>query len=348
MTNSQKTIPKTGEIAIGTLLLTSGELLEDVSLHYEISGPEGAPVILVCHALTGNQHTIGTDHQPGWWNGLIGEGNYVDTEAYQVLTFNVLGGCHGSTGPTTNNKRTNLPYRSHFPHITVRDMVHAQQNALKKLGIQHLAAVMGGSLGGMQAMEWGILYPNIMDKIIVLASTPVYSDYGIAYNHIAETSIIQDSAWDNGNYISNTDLKGLEIARMVGMVTYRSAALFNERFERKSSKSKYDVNAYLDHQGKKLTERFDANSYLTLLRAMNDHDIGKDRGGWEAAARNITLPILAISYDRDLIFEPSFMKKFAGEVVNGSYVHVETDFGHDGFLTEFPKWGPEVEQFLNG
>jgi homoserine O-acetyltransferase/O-succinyltransferase len=347
MTNSQRTVPTIGNISIGPLLLTSGELLEEVSLRYEISGPEGAPFILVCHALTGNQHTIGNDKNSGWWSGLIGESMYVDTDAFQVLTFNVLGGCHGSTGPTTIHNKTNMPYRSHFPDITVRDMVHAQHKALAIMGIHHLAAVMGGSLGGMQVMEWGLLYPDKMDKLIVLASTPVFTDYGIAYNHIAETSIKQDPAWKNGQYESNHSLKGLEIARMIGMVTYRSATLFNQRFDRKGNQLKYDVSSYLDHQGKKLTERFDANSYLTLLRAMNDHDIGKDRGGWEVAARSMKPPLLAISYDRDLIFEPSFMKQFVSEVANGSYFHVDTEFGHDGFLTEFNKWGPVVEHFLN-
>lgn len=346
MTNSQKIAPTVDEVKIGPMVLTSGEILEEVTLRYEISGPVGAPVILICHALTGNHLAIGNKTNPGWWSRLIGEGKHIDTNNYQVLTFNVLGGCDGSTGPATINKKTNQPYRISFPPISIRDMVHAQQLALEIMGINHLAAVIGGSLGGMQAMEWGLLYPTKMNKLIILASTPYFSDFGIAFNHIAETAIKQDPEWKNGLYESNLSLRGLEISRMIGMVTYRSSTLFNERFARKSSQQQYDISAYLDYQGKKLTERFDANSYLTLLQAMNHHDIGKGRVNWIQAAQQIETPLLAISYDKDLIFEPPLMKQFAEEVANGCYYHVKTDFGHDGFLTEFEKWGEIVCNFI--
>ncbi|ASK64276.1 homoserine O-acetyltransferase [Virgibacillus phasianinus] len=316
-----------GNISFGPLHLTSGESLNEVTLQYERVGPADAPVVLVCHALTGNHITVGTNENPGWWHGLIGRDNYINTDEFQVITFNVLGGCDGSTGPGT--------VKSNFPSITIRDMVHAQYAALRKLEIDQLAVVIGGSLGGMQVQEWGILYPTMMEKLIVLASTPSFSDYGIAFNHIAQTAI------------KNNPIEGLEIARMVGMVTYRSSALFTERFNRKMvNPNHYDVTSYLDYQGKKLMQRFDPNSYLSLLDAMNGHDIGKYRGGWQHASKRIERPLLAISFEQDLIYEPDQIKAFTDEVPNGSYYHINTKFGHDGFLTEFDKWGELVQLFI--
>src|SRR5699024_10911743 len=163
------------EISFGPLPLTSGEELADVTLSYELVGPSEAPVILVCHALTGNHHTVGNTELPGWWNGLIGPGKYFDTEKYQVLTFNVLGGCNGSTRTISKKPGIEISYQADFPVITVRDMVHAQYMALEKMGISTVKAIIGGSLGGMQVMEWGLLYPSLMEKLIIIAATPVFS-----------------------------------------------------------------------------------------------------------------------------------------------------------------------------
>lgn len=336
------------EISFGPLPLTSGKCISSVTLRYELTGPPGAPVILVCHALTGNHRTVGTEENPGWWSGLIGPHKYIDTTQYQVLTFNVLGGCNGSTGPTSLNPKTNKPYRRSFPEITIRDMVTAQYMALQKLNISKLYAVIGGSLGGMQVLEWGICYPEMMVKLIAFAVTPVFSDYGIGFNHIAEQAIKTDPAWNNGNYPLNTPLKGLEIARMIGMVTYRSVDLFTERFQRQQSETGFSVSSYLNYQGAKLANRFDPNSYLYLLNAMNHHDIGHGRGGWKKAARLLRKPTLLISYEKDLIYEPHIIRSFAEQLPQGHYFHVETNFGHDGFLTEFEKWGDEVASFLHG
>ncbi|MFD2209859.1 homoserine O-acetyltransferase [Virgibacillus halophilus] len=326
--------------------LESGVLLEDVILQYERAGLCDGPVVLVCHALTGNHATTGTEDIPGWWSGLIGEGRSIDTTTYQVVTFNVLGGCDGSTGPTSINPKTGQRYRSDFPAITVRDMVHAQYKALRALGILKIHTVIGGSLGGMQVQEWALLYPEQIERAIILAATPTLSDYGIAYNHIARTAITSDPAWQNGFYQNNERLRGLEIARMVGMVSYRSAPLFAERFQRNHSGDDFEINAYLDYQGEKLCTRFDANSYLCLLAAMDQHDIGHTRGGWKKAAASFTVPMLAISFAHDLIYEPVQIKAFASHVPDCTYHHVETTFGHDGFLTEYEKWGDVVQQFV--
>ncbi|MFC4558162.1 homoserine O-acetyltransferase [Virgibacillus kekensis] len=332
---------QTGRAAVGPLKLESGIVLEDITLQYEMAGPSHAPVILVCHALTGNHQAIGTEEHPGWWSGLIGPEKYIDTEKYRVLTFNVLGGCDGSTGPASTNPQTDLPFRTSFPEITVRDMVHAQFQALDYLNITSIDTVIGGSLGGMQAMEWALLYPETVEKLIILASTPVFSSYGIAFNHIASSAIKNDPSWQGGNYTDNT-VNGLAIARMVGMITYRSPQLLEERFGHNRS----DVTSYLDYQGEKLINRFDPNSYLYLLQAMNGHDIGRNRDGWQNAANKLTQPALLLSFDKDLIYEPDKVHLFSRALPNSIYRHIETDFGHDGFLTEFPKWGGIVHDFL--
>ncbi|MFS0673247.1 homoserine O-acetyltransferase MetX [Ornithinibacillus sp. 179-J 7C1 HS] len=340
------TTSKVANIDIGTLLLDSREELPAVTLTYEQVGTKQAPVILVCHALTGNHIAVGTHEAPGWWSGLIGNHLSIDTTKFQVITFNVLGGCDGSTGPLSINPITNKPYRSDFPKITVRDIVRAQQIALKQLGIDSLYAVIGGSLGGMQAMEWGLLYPNMVERLILLAATPYLSDYGIAYNYIAERSIKSDPLWQSGHYDSSNHLKGLEIARMIGMVTYRSPKLFEERFRREITDKGYEVTSYLQYQGEKLVKRFDANSYLYLLDAMNTHDIGRDRGGWENATTLYRSPVLAISYEEDLIYEPTSISVFASLIPHCTYHHIDTRFGHDGFLTEYEKWGNKIASFL--
>ncbi|WP_246202489.1 homoserine O-acetyltransferase MetX [Virgibacillus doumboii] len=345
--NSKTIISKTADVSLGPLRLTSGEQLEQVTLRYELVGPADAPVILVCHALTGNHLAVGTADNPGWWRGLIGPDSYIDTDHYQVLTFNVLGGCHGSTGPASINPETNESYTCDFPAITVRDMVHAQYRALQQLNITRLEAVIGGSLGGMQVLEWGILYPDIIEKLIVLAATPVFSDYGIAFNHIASTAIKQDPHWNNGDYQTDDSFDGLALARMIGMITYRTSDLFTERFNRNQTNNDFDVVSYLNYQGQKLVNRFDPNSYLYLLDTMNQHDIGFNRGGWREAASQLNKPTLLLSYDKDLIYEPKQIKTLADMLPDSTYHHIETNFGHDGFLTEFEKWGHIVNDFLH-
>ncbi|WP_010097675.1 homoserine O-acetyltransferase MetX [Ornithinibacillus scapharcae] len=333
-------------IDIGTLLLESGTELPGVSLIYERVGPWDAPVVLICHALTGNHKTIGNEKTPGWWNGLVGRKQFIDTEKYQVITFNVLGGCDGSTGPLSINPLTNKPYQLDFPTLSIRDIVRAQYEALNHLNIREVHAIIGGSLGGMQVLEWGLLYPSFMKKLIALAVTPTLSDFGIAFNYIAEQAIKADPEWQNGYYQDYSDFKGLEIARMIGMVTYRSAQLFSERFSRQKSDEVFSVTSYLKYQGKKLVQRFDANSYLYLLDAMNTHDIGRNRGNWMIASQMYECRVLFIGYENDLIYDPSTIKEFSEMVPYAVYHHVQTNYGHDGFLTEYGKWGSVVSDFL--
>lgn len=335
-------------ISIGSFTFESGEQLPNVELAYERYGPTDAPVILVCHALTGNQLAIGSEEEPGWWAGLIGEDCPIDTNRYQVITFNVLGGCHGSTGPASIDPNTGRAFRQNFPKVTIRDMVHAQHSALQFLGIKEVQAVTGGSLGGMQAYEWGLLYPDFMKQLFILAATPYLSDYGIAFNHIGARAIKCDPNFKEGNYESNEQLHGFEIARMTGMVTYRSGPLFEKRFDRShKAGAAYEIQSYLDYQGDKIKERFDANSYLYLLDAMNNHDIGRGRNGWKNAAKQYKAELHTFSFEHDLLYPDSLIRQFATHPEKSSHHHIPTDYGHDGFLVEFERWGKWVQEKLN-
>ncbi|MGA9287113.1 MAG: homoserine O-acetyltransferase [Anaerobacillus sp.] len=339
-------------VSIGPLKLESGEELPHVELAYERVGYSDAPVILVCHALTGNQYTVG---EQGWWSGLIGDGKYVDTGEFQVITFNVLGGCSGSTGPLSVNPVSGLPYQADFPFISVRDMVHSQKIALEKLGINHLHAVIGGSLGGMQVLEWGILYPDWMDHLVPLAVTPSLSAYGIAYNSISRFAITNDPDWRDGYYdLQNPPASGLATARMIGMISYRTDEMFQKNFGRNLNRSPggshketpYDVESYLHYQGNKLVGRFDANSYLYLLKAMDMHDVARGRGDIAEAIQMIQSNVLAISFKGDLIYPPQDLEKMFSMERPGHFYVVDTKFGHDGFLVEFDKWGPLIKEKL--
>jgi homoserine O-acetyltransferase/O-succinyltransferase len=329
-----------GSVNIGRFQLESGVWLEEVELSYESVGAEDAPVVLVCHALTGNQFAIGTEDEPGWWSRLAGSGKDIDTDCFRIITFNVLGGCFGSSGPVSFNPVTGEQYRSSFPAITIRDMVLAEKQALLGLGIQRLHAVIGGSLGGMRVLEWGLLYPNDMNLLIPLAVTPYLSNTGIAFNYIGIHAIEADSRFNDGNYEKSSELKGFETARMAGLVTYRSETLHKQRFSRqKKEDGSFEIESYLKYQGAKLAQRFDANSYLSLLKAMNTHDIGRNRGGVEAAAKQYEAKMISIAFTHDMLYPINDVQSFAHLVPDSHFYMVNTPFGHDGFLTEFEKWG---------
>ncbi|CAM3237884.1 homoserine O-acetyltransferase [Filibacter tadaridae] len=337
----------TGIVGIGNLTLESGVVVENVQLAYEKVGRQDAPTVLICHALTGNHNAVGTASHPGWWSGLVGQGKSIDTNRFSVITFNVLGGCEGSTGPLSIHSETGRPYRTSFPEVTIRDMVRAERKALTALGVDRLHTIIGGSLGGMRVLEWGILFPDDVAVLIPIAVTPALSAYGIAFNCIGLHAIENDSGFRNGNYVQPTDVKGFETARMAGMVTYRSGKLFNDRFDRtESKKGNYEIESYLHHIGKKITKKFDPNSYCTLLRAMNTHDLGRGRGGIKEATRSIKAKVIALAYTHDLIYPPENIQLFTHLIPNSTYYLINTEFGHDGFLTEYDKWGLIVKQYM--
>lgn len=356
---SRAPIPIYGNITLGPVTLENGQRLENVSLRFEQVGDPYAPAVLVCHALTGHHLTVGGFEGEGWWKGFIGPGHSIDTNTYQVITFNALGGCHGSTGPTSINPKTNSQYQSDFPFFTVRDMAMVQAMALTRLGMERIEAVIGGSLGGMQALELGLLYPDRFKKVICLAATPYLSDYGIAFNAVGRKAITDDPNWQGGRYSSEKrPTAGLSTARMLAMLTYRSKGLFNDQFKREDKdgwgashkEEAFQVESYLQYQGHKLVNRFDANSYLYLLKAMDSHDIGRGRGGWEKALSTLKADLLGVGYKGDLIYSAEDIQKMVETHQqwnkSSTFFEVETNFGHDGFLVEFEKWGRQVKEWL--
>ncbi|MFD2169065.1 homoserine O-acetyltransferase MetX [Tumebacillus lipolyticus] len=314
--------------------LEGGEQLRDVKIAFETYGElnaRGDNAILVCHALTG-------DAQAGvWWGSLIGPGKTLDTDRYYVICSNVLGGCAGSTGPRSCDP---------FPLITIRDMVHAQRRLVESIGVTSLHAVIGGSMGGLQAIEWAVTFPSFVKRCIPIATSCQLSALAIAYNHVMRTAIKSDG------------VSGLALARKIGMITYRSFDLFQERFGRASKRPEaplaervFQIESYLEHMGQKLIGRFDANSYLCLLKAMDLHDVGRDRGGIEAALDRIESDVLWIGINTDHLYPAQEQRDWANRIAERGkrviYREIESPFGHDAFLIEGEQMSRFVGEFLS-
>ncbi len=352
------------------LPLACGAALHGVTVAYETCGrlnTAGTNAVLICHALTGDAHAAGRypdSTRAGWWDGLIGPGRAVDTDRYFVICSNVLGGCRGTTGPSTPTPTTGVPYGSAFPQVTVRDMVRLQARLLAALGVRQVAAVIGGSLGGMQVLEWITSYPGLVRGAVSIGSALAHPAQGIAYNLIGREAIMRDPAWQGGDYYGTgrTPDAGLALARMIGMITYQSAESMRRKFDRArvepDPESYYDPDArfqvenYLHYQGDSLVQRFDANSYLVLSRAMDLHDVGHGRGGTAAALAGVhpTARLLAIGIDSDILFPTGLQRQIvaafraAGRAAR--YAEIHSAWGHDAFLIEHAQLGGMVGDFL--
>ncbi|WP_380025435.1 homoserine O-acetyltransferase MetX [Effusibacillus consociatus] len=350
------------EYKLPDLVLQSGRELTDATLVYETFGTLNSAkdnAILVCHALTGDSHAGSTAGYPGWWDGLIGPGKALDTNRYFVICANVLGGCSGSTGPGSINPLDGRPYGMRFPIVTIRDMVQAQYHLVKSLEIDRLYAVIGGSMGGMQVFEWAVTYPEMMETYIPIATCGRFSAMGISFNNVARQAIYNDPAWCNGNYYGRTfPQKGLNLARRLGMITYRSFELYEERFGHSMvpiddpfvMESEFQVEKYLNYQGDKLVQRFDANSYLYLLKSMDLHDVSRGRGSYSHVLDRINARGLMIGIDSDFLFPAGelldtaeLLRAKGKEVV---YREMKTIHGHDAFLIEFEIMNEWVGEFL--
>lgn len=350
------------EFRLPDMVLQSGKLLHGAVLAFETLGrlnEHKDNAILVCHALTGDSHAAGTTGNPGWWDGLVGPGKALDTNRYFVICANVLGGCNGSTGPASMAAGEDRPYGLRFPVITIRDMVQSQYHLVKKFDIAQLRAVIGGSMGGMQVFEWAVSYPGMMDAVVPIATCGQFSAMGIAFNNVMRQAIYNDPDWMHGDYYGRTfPQKGLDLARRLGMITYRSFELYEERFghtmvpdgDTYSMGSEFQVERYLSYQGKKLVERFDANSYLYLLKAMDLHDIGEGRGSCEKALDRITARSLLIGIDSDFLFPPGVLRETADTLrrmgKQAEYQEIRSVHGHDAFLIEFEKMSEWIGEFL--
>ena len=371
------------------LALDCGRELRQVRIAYETYGtlsPQRDNVILVCHALSGDAHAAGFSTKPategtrdgfraeerdgdqrrglGWWDGMIGPGKAFDTDRFFVVSSNLLGGCRGTTGPSSTNPATGRAYGSDFPVITVTDMVRVQRALLDALGIARLFAVAGGSLGGMQALEWAVRYPDQVGAIIPIASTHALHPQGIAWNSIARNAITADPDWQHGHYYGTgrSPMAGMGVARMVGHITYLSASSVKDKFGRRLqsgddiryslTEPEFEVESYLRHQADAFVRRFDANTYLYTSRALSYFDLARQYGGGRLAhaVRNVSARTLLMAFSSDWLYPPSGSEELAdalrtaGKAVD---LHViDAPYGHDCFLLEEARQTPMIQEFL--
>jgi homoserine O-acetyltransferase len=345
----------------------SGQLIPGFTLRYETYGTLNVTrdnAILICHALSGDHHCAGMhagDRKPGWWNNLIGPGKAVDTRRFFVVCANVLGGCVGSTGPSSPNPETGHPYGVAFPFVTIRDMVRSQKLLLEHLGVASLAAVIGGSMGGMQVLQWGIEYPHFTKRMLAMATTGRESAQAIAFNEVGRQAIMQDPAWNRGDYPREGGPRvGLAIARMMAHITYLSDASMDRKFGRRKKDTadrtgnsfdvQFEVESYLRHQGQSFINRFDANSYLYITRALDQFDLAAAYGSLEQAFAPVLGETLVLGFTSDWLFPPEQNRAVALALLRAgkraSYAELDTDLGHDSFLLESPELYDLVRGFL--
>ncbi|WP_116950963.1 homoserine O-acetyltransferase MetX [Jiangella endophytica] len=374
----------------GPVRLDSGGELHGVRVAYETYGtlaPGRDNVVLVCHALSGDAHAAGvsatasaasardgfgaedrdgaTGRNLGWWDGMIGPGKAFDTDRWFVVSTNLLGGCRGTTGPSSADPATGRPYGPDFPVLTVADLVRTQRSFLDELGIERLAAVAGGSLGGMQALEWAVRYPDQVDAVVAIATTHALHPQGVAWNAIAREAILRDPDWQGGRYYGSGRAPdaGMGVARMVGHVTYLSAPALEEKFGRRLqfaddvrytlTEPEFEVENYLRHQAASFVRRFDANTYLTLSRALTYFDLAREHGGGSLARAlaGVEARTLLIAFSSDWLYPPVASREVDAalrELGKPVELHViDAPYGHDCFLLEEARQTPIIHRFLD-
>ncbi len=351
--------------------LEGGGTLDEITLAYETWGTldaSGSNAVLVCHALTGDAHAAGPSGagQPteGWWEPIIGPGKPLDTDRYFVVCVNSLGGCQGSTGPWSPHPADGKPYGARFPVISTRDIVRTQALLADRLGIARWLSVVGGSMGGMQSLEWAVMYPDRVGSMVSIASTAAASPMQIGWSETGRLAIVNDHKWNDGDYYDAPDgegpHEGLMLARRIAQIHYRSDDSLEARFGRAEADrldkfnlwDRFQVESYLDYHGSKLARRFDANSYLILNKTMDLHDVGRGRGGLEAALGRITCPTLVVSIDSDILYTPRQQFELRDLISAGGapleFDTIHSIHGHDGFLIEFDQLGPMLDEFVSG
>ncbi len=349
--------------------LEGGGRLDEIILAYETWGTLNASAsnaVLVCHALTGDAHAAGPSGpgqlSDGWWDEMIGSGRPLDTDRYFVVCINVLGGCGGSTGPQSIRPSDEAPYGARFPVVTPRDIVRTQALLADQLGIGRWLSVLGGSMGGMQALEWAVMYPDRVASLASIASTAAASAMQIGWSETGRLAIVNDPKWNGGDYYDaapgDGPTAGLALARRIAQLHYRADVSLENRFGRAEADrfdqiglwNRFQVESYLDYHGQKLVQRFDANAYLVLNKAMDLHDVGRGRGGRAQALRRVTCPTLVVSIDSDILYTPRQQHELrdliGADGTEVTYQEITSDHGHDGFLIEFDQLGPMVEDFV--
>ncbi|KAA8981218.1 MULTISPECIES: homoserine O-succinyltransferase MetX [Gammaproteobacteria] len=349
--------------------LESGHTLPEFNLVFETYGTlnaDASNAVLICHALSGHHHAAGyhsrEDRKPGWWDACIGPGKPIDTNKFFVVCPNNLGGCHGSTGPASENPDTGRPYGPDFPVITVRDWVKSQARLADRLGIDQWAAVIGGSLGGMQALDWAIHYPERIRHAVVIAATPRLTAQNIAFNEVARRAITSDPEFHEGRYLENNAIpqRGLMLARMVGHITYLSDVSMGEKFGRELRDHAYhfgfdvefQVESYLQYQGVRFSESFDANTYLLMTRALDYFDPAREFGNdLTRAMAEARCRFLVLSFSSDWRFAPEHSQKLVNAMVDArrdvSYAEIDSDWGHDAFLVPNERYESLFRAYMN-
>jgi homoserine O-acetyltransferase len=346
------------------LPLESGEALGPITLAYETYGAlndQHSNAVLVLHALSGDSHAAGYhegDRHPGWWDAMIGPGKALDTDKYFVICSNVIGGCKGSTGPSTVNPKTKRPYGLDFPLITIKDMVNAQRHLINHLGIEKLLTVIGGSMGGMQVLQWMISYPNRIRSAIPIATALKHSPQQIAFDEVGRQAILADPNWNNGDYYGHTPpAKGLAVARMVGHITYMSDTSMTEKFGRRVKADQqsfkfspnFEVEGYLQYRGDNFVKRFDANSYLYITKAIDAFNL-LDGTSIQDVFKQLRAKVLVIAFKSDWLYpayqSQEIVKACKLSHVDATYCEVNSTYGHDAFLLEVEEETHLIKHFL--
>ena len=351
-----------------SLTLQSGEILTGFELMTETYGElnsEKTNAVLVCHAFSGNHNAAGIkdgEKKPGWWDEIIGDGKTIDTTKFFVVSLNNIGGCHGSTGPTTIANESGQPYGADFPEVSVSDWVETQKLLADHLGINCWEMVAGGSLGGMQALQWAISYPDRIKKAAIIAASSKISTQNIALNEVAREIIKKDENFYNGDYLARGESpkKGLKAARMLGHITYLSESNMSKRFGRKlqdpenkiDADINYEVENYLQYKGEQFAKTFDANSYILMTKAMDSFDPAKDFGNdLVSCLQNIQAKLLIASFDSDWLFPKEYGLDIQMSAIkagiDSTYIELDGDYGHDSFLFYKDHYAAALKNFLN-
>lgn len=347
------------------LELSSGLKLGPITLAYETYGELNADksnAILICHALSGDAHAAGfhkDDKKPGWWDGMIGPGKAFDTNAYFVICINVIGGCKGSTGPSSIDPKTKKPYGLSFPVVTIKDMVRAQKYLIDHFGIKKLFAVAGGSMGGMQVLKWSVLYPESVRSAIVIATNTGHNAQQIAFHEVGRQAIMTDPNWNNGNYYEKSvPATGMALARMIGHITYMSADSMSTKFGRDLINKQhfgfdfsqdFQVESYLKYRGDSFVQRFDANSYLYISKALDYFNLAGDKGLVEVF-KDTTASFLVLTFTSDWLYPTNQLKSMIKALkindIDVSSCEINSSYGHDAFLIEVKEQSGLIRNFL--
>ncbi len=349
--------------------LDCGQTLEGYELIYETYGElneDHTNAILICHALSGDHHAAGyhseDDRKPGWWESAIGPGKPIDTNRFFVVSLNNLGGCKGSTGPNTTNPATNKPWGPDFPIITVRDWVESQARLSDRLNIEQWCAIIGGSLGGMQVLQWAIDYPDRIKHAVIIASAPNLTAQNIAFNEVVRQALRSDPDFHGGHYYEHETVPsgGMKIARMLGHITYLSDDAMRAKFGRELREEKisygydveFQVESYLRYQGESFVSQFDANTYLLMTKALDYYDpADKCEGNLSAALKNVIAKFLIVSFTSDWRFSPERSREIVKALVDNdktvSYAEIEATHGHDAFLIPIPRYMEIFDAYMS-